>query len=146
MYLPRNHNPHCYLTSGARTDLASIDVRSTLSDAASMLSVSLNLHRRHLDESQRAMIAAQVANMKTGRSELSVPIGTLKSLSDAASMLNVSRRTVVRAREVLNAETPTLTDAVNAGRITVSAAAELARVGVREGRKRASRNACLTTH
>jgi hypothetical protein len=54
--------------------------------------VSMNLHRRHLNESQRAMIAARLANIKHGQ----VGRGHEKSeseisISEAASLLNVDR-------------------------------------------------------
>jgi hypothetical protein len=79
-----------------------------------MLNVSLNLYRRHLNPGQRAMIANQVANMQRGRPELNSSIELFNSQTQAASLLNVSLASVKRAREVANAETPTLTDAVNA--------------------------------
>ena len=52
--------------------------------------LSLNVHRRHLDESQRSMVAAQLATMKQGtRTDLS-PIGE-KSQAEAAALLNVGQ-------------------------------------------------------
>ena len=62
--------------------------------------LSLNLHRRHLDESQRSMVAARLATMRQGtRTDLS-PIGE-KSQAEAAVLLNVGRRSVERARRLL---------------------------------------------
>lgn len=55
--------------------------------------VSLNLHRRHLSESQRGMVAAKLANMPAHRpSDNSANLQT--SQADAAKLLNVSTRTV----------------------------------------------------
>lgn len=61
--------------------------------------VSLNLHRRHLDESQRAMVAGKIATLAQGSNQ-HAPIGA-PSQDNAADMLNVGRRSVQRAREVL---------------------------------------------
>src|SRR5215471_21236950 len=58
--------------------------------------ISLNLRRRHLDESQRAMVAAKLATLRDGqRADLveGLPIGR------ASEMLNVGERSVARARE-----------------------------------------------
>ena len=47
--------------------------------------------RRHLNESQRAVIAARLANMRQGERTDLVPIGTRLSLEQAAELLNVGR-------------------------------------------------------
>ena len=54
--------------------------------------ISKNVARRHLNESQRAMAAARLANMQQGeRTDLSPPANLLKvSQADAARVLNVS--------------------------------------------------------
>jgi N6-adenosine-specific RNA methylase IME4 len=85
--------------------------------------VSLNLHRRHLDESQRAMVAGKLATLSDGqRADLveGLPIGR------AAELLNVGERTVARAREVQQRGAPELVDAVESGMVSVSAAADVA--------------------
>lgn len=85
--------------------------------------VSLNLHRRHLDESQRAMVADRLANLGNGqRADLveGLPIGR------AAELLNVGERSVARAREVRQQGAPELIEAVEQGKVSVSAAADVA--------------------
>lgn len=94
--------------------------------------VSLNLHRRHLDESQRAMVAGKLANLSDGqRADLvqGLPIGR------AAELLNVGERTVARAREVQEHGTPELVDAVESGRVSVSAAADVSELPQSEQRE-----------
>lgn len=87
--------------------------------------VSLNLHRRHLDESQRAVVAARISNMPHGGDYTSDrPIGT--SLGQAAELLNVGERSVKRAKEVLRDGASELVTAVESGRVSVSAAADVA--------------------
>ena len=69
--------------------------------------ISKNLKRRHLNESQRAMIAARLANMQEGRPRKTASFDAV-SQSDAATMLNVSRPSVQRAKAVQeNAPTET---------------------------------------
>jgi ParB-like chromosome segregation protein Spo0J len=58
--------------------------------------ISANLHRRHLSESQRAVVGARLANMRQGeRTDLS-PSAKLRKVSQtqAARLLNVSERTL----------------------------------------------------
>lgn len=89
--------------------------------------VSLNLRRRHLDESQRALVAARLANMRQGeRTDLASNEAKSVSQSDAATLLNVSRSGVQRAREVLEEGAPELVAAVERGAVSVSAAADVA--------------------
>jgi len=85
--------------------------------------ISLNLKRRHLSESQRAMVAAKLANLKDGqRADLveGLPIGR------ASGLLNVGERTVARAREVREHGVPELVEAVERGTVSVAAAADIA--------------------
>jgi hypothetical protein len=94
--------------------------------------VSLNLKRRHLDESQRAMVAAKLATLKQGaRTDLS-PIGEM-SQGQAAELLNVGKRSVERAKIVLSEGSPELIAAVQAGELSVSGAEERVRHGLNTG-------------
>lgn len=87
--------------------------------------VSLNLHRRHLDASQRSMIAGKLATMPQGARTDIAPIGAM-SQEDAAELLGVGRRSVQRAVQVQNKGAPELAAAVEAGQMAVSVAAVLA--------------------
>jgi len=87
--------------------------------------VSMNLHRRHLTSGQRAMIAAKLANMPVGRPEINAPIGAFNQ-PRAASVLNVSTRSVQRARQVLDNGIPELQTAIEQGRVSITPAAEAA--------------------
>jgi hypothetical protein len=70
--------------------------------------LSMNLHRRHLDESQRSMIAARLANLKLGdhQHKQGAPIGAPTSQPEAGRLLNVGRRGVQRGRVVLERGAP----------------------------------------
>lgn len=85
--------------------------------------ISLNMARRHMDESQRAMVAAKIAALPRGTNQhasIEAP-----SQEDAARLLNVGRASVQRARKVAEEAAPQLREAVEAGRVSVSAAAGL---------------------
>lgn len=104
-----------------------------------------NLERRHLTESQRAMVAAKAATLKLGSNQHQqvAPIGAASlfaeqeetapqtpsaviSQTDAADMLNVGRRSVQRAAVVQEKGSAELVEAVEQGKIAVSTAAEIA--------------------
>ena len=94
-------------------------------EAALDFVVSLNVARRHLSESQRAMVADSLATMRSGaRTDLS-PIGE-RSQEEAAILLNVGKRSVERARTVRSKGAAALVKVVEGGLITVSKAAMLA--------------------
>lgn len=103
--------------------------------------LSKNLHRRHLTDSQRSIIAADIANLKQGRpSEWNRPReGEDKSanwrdsevsIPDAAEMLNVSERSVQRGRQVVEHAAPEVVESVRRGDIAISAAANLSELPV----------------
>ncbi len=76
--------------------------------------VSANISRRHLNESQRSIVAKKLAAMGGA------------NLRQAAALLNVSERSVDHASTVVSKGTPELVEAVERGDITVSRAAEIA--------------------
>lgn len=95
------------------------------------LVISLNLHRRHLTDSQRSMVAAEVATLRHGQrsdyAESSIEDSAPPvSQQAAADMLHVSRTSVERATAVKKKGTDELKAAVVNGDITVSKAAEIA--------------------
>lgn len=88
--------------------------------------VATNMTRRHLDESQRAMIAAKLATMKSGRQSRTGSNGPLVSNSQAAGRLNVGSSSVKRAKKVLVSGSDELIKAVEGGAITVSIGSKIA--------------------
>jgi ParB-like chromosome segregation protein Spo0J len=81
--------------------------------------LSVNLHRRHLNTSQRAMVAAKLATFTHGGDRSKAPIGGLTD-AEAAKLLNVGERSVERARQVLAKGDPSLIDAVEQGETSVT--------------------------
>jgi ParB-like chromosome segregation protein Spo0J len=87
---------------------------------------SANLHRRHLDASQRAMIAAELATLRDGERKTAASRDAATQ-TDAAKLLEVSRPSVQRARFVREHGVPELVDAVKSGDVRVKPAAEFAK-------------------
>jgi hypothetical protein len=92
--------------------------------------ISVNLNRRHLTESQRSMIAAELATMvKGGGGVQSVANGSrdpLVSQADAAKKLDVSVESVKRAKVVKDKGALETIAAVEAGQLAVKPAAKIA--------------------
>jgi hypothetical protein len=86
-----------------------------------------NLHRRQLQTSQRAMIAARMANLKQGGDHKSKDFKASNDglkIADIAKILSVSPKTVERAKAVLDNGDEELIEAVESGKVTASAAAK----------------------
>lgn len=96
------------------------------------LVVALNLHRRHLNEAQRALVAARLSNLSHGRharDEAQICV------SRAAELLNVSPRSVDHGRVVRDRGVPELARAVERGAIAITTAADVARLPTTEQRE-----------
>src|SRR5262249_17318071 len=89
--------------------------------------VSANVHRRHLNETQRAAVAAELATFTHGGDRSKAPIGALTDAA-AAKLLNVGERSVERAKAVLNQATPNIQALVKSGEVAVSAATEVVKL------------------
>ena len=102
--------------------------------------LSANLHRRHLDASQRAIVAAKLADLELGANQNTpgTPIGV------AAKLLNVGRGSIDRARVVLKSGEPELIKAVETGEIPVSKAAEQVKSGKAKRKTKASKPSAKT--
>lgn len=124
--------------------------------------ISANLHRRHLNESQRAMVAARLPGFTRGgdrRSRLSLASvdvfsavaadaspdaknivavadrATRLTQAQAAALMNVSERSVQSAKRVVRLAIPDLVKAVTTGSVSVKNAAEIARLPPADQRK-----------
>jgi hypothetical protein len=91
--------------------------------------VSMNLYRRQLSTSQRGISGAKIAKLRDGQRKSASPNGEGVAITqaDAASTLNVSKRTIERGRIVIEEGAPELLDAVEQGNVPISAAAEYAK-------------------
>jgi ParB-like nuclease family protein len=112
------------------------DFEGTFEEARDLV-IDANLRRRHLDASQRALIAARLATMPQGRPTESGKFAGFPSQEKAANLplvsqavaaerLNVSERSVRDARKVIDKGTPELVQAVERGEVAVSVAAKVA--------------------
>ena len=93
--------------------------------------LAANLNRRHLTESQRAMVASKLATMKrgqTGKSQRMRSANLPISQPEAAKVLKTSERSMRSAAKVRALGTPDLVSAVERGEIKVSTAARLAQL------------------
>lgn len=90
--------------------------------------LSKNLHRRHLDDNQRASIAGKIANMGRGRPSSENPPDGGISAEKAAGMLNVAPRQVERARVVHEQGVAEVRAALDRGEVAVSVAEQIARL------------------
>lgn len=82
-----------------------------------------NLKRRHLNESQRAVIAAKLANLKNGQRTTSANLQSSKPVTqpEAAKLFNVSPRTVATIKSV-EKEAPELIEKIERGEMTANEA------------------------
>jgi ParB-like chromosome segregation protein Spo0J len=97
--------------------------------------ISKNLIRRHLNESQRAMIAADLAEMYTEEALVRQKAGKKvdpnldqggRSNQKAADRMNISHGSVAAAKKVIKKGTEELKEAVKSGKVAVSTAAMVA--------------------
>ncbi len=90
--------------------------------------IDMNVHRRHLDTSQRAMIAAKLANMRQGERTDQIPSGNSGKVSQeqAADMMNVSTDSVSTAKTVLE-NAPELAPEVLKGNVSLNEAGKQAK-------------------
>jgi hypothetical protein len=102
--------------------------------------ISANITRRHLDPSQRAMIAAKLATIGHGGDRRSDQAANLpvETQAEAAERLNVSERSVRDARKVLDKGAPELVAAVERREVPVSRAAKIAELPKAEQPRRMS--------
>lgn len=94
--------------------------------------LSLNLIRRHLTESQRAMIGIRLVTTKLGSNQST---GESVSQQDAAKLLGVSPDSLQRARKVEQADMPALVKKVETGTLTVHEAVQLSKLPTKELKK-----------
>jgi ParB-like chromosome segregation protein Spo0J len=89
--------------------------------------LSQNLHRRHLNPSQRSFIFAELAEWSesAGRPSKSLQVAAM-TLEKAAELTQVSMTTMKAAKAAINAE-PEVQEAVKQGRMSVTEAAKLSK-------------------
>lgn len=108
--------------------------------------LSMNLHRRHLSTSQRALLGAELRSLFTAearrrqgtRTDLSADLrgrSLGKSSEEAARLVNVSARSVEIAAAVKREGASELLDAVKSGLVSISMAAAIAKLPIGEQQK-----------
>lgn len=97
--------------------------------------ISENMRRRHLTDAQRAMVGARIAKLPKGvRSDTAMAV-SVPTQAETAESLKVSVDGIQRAKQVVERGTPALVAAVETGQVSVSAAAEVAKLPEAEQRE-----------
>jgi hypothetical protein len=117
VYLLEGRNRHRALKDNRHKFTAKDFVEYTGSDAVGFV-VSRNIHRRHLNESQRAIIAARLITTKLGVNQHSSKGLTT---ADAAKLMVVSEATVKAAKKVFEKAADDVQDAVKRGKLRLGA-------------------------
>lgn len=104
-------------------------------EAALVFVWSANAHRRHMTPQQRAMAAARFATLGKG-GDPNAPRGALTQ-TEAAEGLDVGRRSVQRAKKVVEHGSKALQDAVQSGEVPLTKAASVTDLPKREQLKAA---------
>lgn len=88
------------------------------------LVVSANVQRRQLTDVERAFVAAELAKFANGQRKSASPTGEAAfTQQEAAQTLNVSKRSVERARKVKEKGSASLVKATKSGEVSLSRAA-----------------------
>jgi N6-adenosine-specific RNA methylase IME4 len=93
-----------------------------------------NLKRRHLNDDQRRMVAAKIANMPRGRPAENPAECGIK-VADAARLVNVDAAGAERARTVIARAAPEVSRAVERGKLSVAAAAQAVKLDPEKQRR-----------
>lgn len=116
--------------------MAGVDPRFTEYDGAEPLAfvVSHNLHRRHLNESQRGMVGAKLANLQKGgeagvhKTNSAIALLPPVTQAQAAEMLNIGVDSIKRSKQVLKDGIPELQEMQMSGEISAKAASVVSKL------------------
>ena len=111
-------------------------LREFTGDDAMGFVLSANLHRRHLNEGQRAMVGANLASLVVGANQHTKEVGL--STKAAADLLKVSTASIERAKMILRSGDPELIKDVTAGESSIAAGVEAAKKGKGKPKKQSS--------
>lgn len=126
----------------AACDLAGVEPKFETREYANERAIldavwSLNKERRHLNETQLALLAEEVANLKRGSNRydaknvdrpagLSTSDEPVVTQEEAAKMFDASPRTIRRVRKTKKTATPKVVQAMREGKMTAGVAEEVA--------------------
>src|SRR5262245_13413809 len=98
--------------------------------------LSANLHRRHLNEGQRAMVAANLSNLVLGANQHTK--AGLLSVKQASALLKVGTASIERAKAILRSGDTELIKDVTTGEVSVTAAAQTVKKKNRKSKTQSS--------
>lgn len=106
---------------------------------------SLNDHRRHDTDNERAMVGARMANLKVGNPKFSDAISSMETIAQpavtierAAELSGSTTASIKRAKPIVTTGIPELQDMVDSGEVSIRAGSEVAKLPEEEQRKAVS--------